>query len=78
MVHNTLQTSATQVLPKARGTAVAGFSSALFLGQSSGVAIAAPIINRAGTAPVFLIAAVLWPILAVWIAQRLKQHRQTG
>jgi predicted MFS family arabinose efflux permease len=73
-----LQTSATQVLPEARGTAVAGFSSALFLGQSTGVAIAAPIVNRSGTALVFLIAAVLWPILAIWIAQRLKQHRQTS
>jgi predicted MFS family arabinose efflux permease len=76
MLHNTLQTSATQVLPEARGTAVAGFSSALFLGQSTGVAIAAPIVNRSGTGPVFLIAAVLWPILAIWIARRLKHHRQ--
>jgi predicted MFS family arabinose efflux permease len=78
MLHNTLQTNATQVLPEARGTAVAGFSSALFLGQSTGVAIAAPIVNHSGTAPVFLLAAVLWPILAIWIARRLLQRRQTG
>jgi predicted MFS family arabinose efflux permease len=76
MLHNTLQTNATQVLPEARGTAVAGFSSALFLGQSTGVTIAAPIVNRSGTALVFLLAALLWPILAIWIAQRLKQHRR--
>jgi predicted MFS family arabinose efflux permease len=78
MLHNTLQTGATQVLPEARGTAVAGFSSALFLGQSTGVAIAAPIVNRSGTGLVFLIAAVLWPILAIWIARRLKHHQQAG
>jgi predicted MFS family arabinose efflux permease len=78
MLHNTLQTGATQMLPEARGTGVAGFSSALFLGQSTGVAIAAPIVNRNGAAPVFALAALLWPILAIWIAQRLKHHRQAG
>ena len=78
MLHNTLQTNATQVLPEARGTAVAGFSSALFLGQSTGVAIAAPIINHSGTAPVFVLAATLWPVLAIWIAWRLFKHRQAG
>ena len=45
MLHNTLQTHATQMLPEARGTGVAGFSSALFLGQSAGVALAAPIVR---------------------------------
>ena len=54
MLHNTLQTHATQMLPEARGTAVAGFSSALFLGQSAGVALAAPIVDRAGAPPVFV------------------------
>ena len=44
MLHNTLQTNATQMLPEARGTAVA-FSSALFLGQTAGVALAAPIVR---------------------------------
>jgi len=75
MVHNTLQTNATQMLPQARGTAVAGFSSALFLGTSAGVSLAAPIVDRAGGAPVFLLAAVLWPALALWI--RLKLGRRS-
>jgi YNFM family putative membrane transporter len=74
MVHNTLQTHATQMLPEARGTAVAGFSSALFLGQSVGVALAAPLVDRAGAVPVFVLAAVLWPALAVWV--RLKIGRR--
>jgi predicted MFS family arabinose efflux permease len=74
MVHNTLQTHATQMLPEARGTAVAGFSSALFLGQSAGVALAAPIVDRAGAVPVFVLAALLWPALALWI--RIKLGRR--
>ncbi len=67
MLHNTLQTNATQMMPEARGTAVAGFSSALFLGQSAGVALAAPVVDRAGAVPVFVLAALLWPVLALWV-----------
>jgi predicted MFS family arabinose efflux permease len=73
MVHNTLQTHATQMMPEARGTAVAGFSSALFIGQSLGVAIAALIVDRSGAVPVFLLAAVLWPLLAILIRARLPR-----
>ena len=36
MLHNTLQTNATQMTPQARGTAVAIFSSAIFIGQTIG------------------------------------------
>ena len=71
MLHNTLQTHATQMMPEARGTAVAGFSSALFLGQSAGVTLAAIIVDRSGAVPVFLLAAALWPMLALWIRARL-------
>ena len=78
MLHNTLQTNATQMMPEARGTAVAGFSSTLFLGQSTGVAIAAPIVNQAGTASVFALAAILWPILGLWIAHRIAVHRRAS
>jgi len=74
MLHNTLQTHATQMLPEARGTAVAGFSSALFLGASAGVTLAAPLVDRAGAAPVFVAAAVLWPLLAVWIRWQFRRH----
>jgi YNFM family putative membrane transporter len=72
MVHNTLQTNATQMLPQARGMAMAGFSSALFLGQSAGVALAALIVDRAGTVPDFVLMAALWPALGLWIWMRLK------
>jgi len=75
MVHNTLQTNATQMMPQARGTAVAGFSSALFLGTSAGVALAAPIVDRAGAVPVFVLMALLWPALALWVRWRLAQRQ---
>jgi MFS transporter, YNFM family, putative membrane transport protein len=74
MVHNTLQTHATQMLPEARGTGVAGFSSMLFLGQSAGVALAAPIVDLAGAPTVYVLIAALWPILALWIVRRLKNR----
>jgi predicted MFS family arabinose efflux permease len=74
MLHNTLQTNATQMLPEARGTAVAAFSSALFLGQSAGVTIAAPLYDHGSAAAVFGLAAVLWPLLAIWITRRLGRR----
>jgi predicted MFS family arabinose efflux permease len=74
LVHNTLQTNATQMLPEARGTAVAGFSSALFLGQSAGVALAAPVVDRAGAPTVFVIAAIAWPVMAFWILRQLPRR----
>ena len=74
MLHNTLQTNATQMLPQARGTAMAGFSAALYLGQSVGVAAAAPIVDRSGALPVFWLVAVLWPALAFWVAWRIGRR----
>ncbi len=52
MFHNTMQTNATQMAPSARGTAVSLFASALFLGQSVGVVLAASLIGRIGSGPV--------------------------
>ena len=57
MLHNTLQTNATQMTPEARGTAVAIFSSALYLGQTAGVAIGGVVFDRLTAVPLFLIAA---------------------
>jgi predicted MFS family arabinose efflux permease len=74
MLHNPLQTNATQMLPQARATAVAGFSAALFLGQSGGVALAAPVVDRAGAVPVFVAAAIMWAALAVWIRIRIGRR----
>jgi YNFM family putative membrane transporter len=74
MFHNTLQTVATQMTPQARGTAVSIFSSALYLGQTAGVALGALVIDRAGAVPIFLGTAVAFPLLAVWFAYKLRQR----
>src|SRR5690606_14489557 len=74
MVHNTLQVNATQMAPENRATALAVFSSALYLGQSIGVALAAPVVDRYGAAPVFIAAAILWPLLAFWFVGKLRRR----
>jgi predicted MFS family arabinose efflux permease len=74
MLHNTLQTNATQMTPQARGTAVALFSSALYLGQTAGVAVGALVIDRYSAVPLFVGAAILLPALAFWFAFELRQR----
>ena len=75
MLHNTLQTNATQMTPEARGTAVAIFSSALYLGQTAGVAVNGAIFDRFTAVPVFLIAAVILLALGLWFARALARRR---
>jgi MFS transporter, YNFM family, putative membrane transport protein len=75
MFHNTLQTKATQMTPEARGTAVAIFSSALYFGQTAGVAAGALVIDRLGAKPLFLGTAVAFPMLAIWFANQLRQRQ---
>ncbi len=74
MFHNTLQTNATQMAPQARGTAVAIFSSALYLGQTVGVATGGAIFDRYSAVPVFLGAGILLFALALWIAHQLRRR----
>ncbi len=65
MLHTTVQIHVTQVAPEERGSAVALFATFLFLGQASGVWLAARVVDAAGMAPVFLAAAVGLAALAV-------------
>jgi predicted MFS family arabinose efflux permease len=74
MMHNTLQTNATQMSPEARGTAVGLFSAALYLGQTAGVAIAAPVIDRIGAAPIFVVAAVALSAMGLYFSERLRRR----
>ena len=75
MLHNTLQTEATQMTPEARGTSVALFASMYFIGQTVGVALAAPVMDRYGARPLFVVSAVLLPALAFWFTRRLKRKK---
>lgn len=74
LVHNPLQVHATQFLPGARGTGVAMFATALFLSQSIGVALVAPVVDRWGLWPVCLSAAAAMQIAGVWLSIRLRQR----
>jgi MFS transporter, YNFM family, putative membrane transport protein len=74
MFHNTLQTKATQMTPQARGTAVAIFSSALYFGQTAGVAAGALVVDRLGATPLYLVTAVAFPVLAIWFAGELRRR----
>ncbi len=75
MLHNTLQTNATQMTPEARGTAVSLFSGSLYLGQTAGVAAAALVFDRSKGVPVFLAAAAALLALGLWFAHELKVRR---
>jgi predicted MFS family arabinose efflux permease len=72
MLHNTLQTNATQMAPQTRALGVSLFAFFLFLGQSLGVAAAAPVIDRWGASPVYLVAAVIIPVAALWFRAQLR------
>jgi len=74
MLHNSLQTEATQMIPEARGTALAMFASMLFIGQAAGVALAGPFFDRVGGPPLYLAAAFMLPIIAARFARALARR----
>jgi MFS family permease len=68
MLHGVLQARATEALPEARGTAVAGFAMSLFLGQSLGAIVFGTLIAAASFRLSFLVAAL--GVLAMALAIR--------
>lgn len=76
MLHNTLQTHATQMSQAARATAVTLFSSSLFMGQSLGVAVAAAIVDAGSAVPVFAVSAIALLVLAWWFAAQARTARR--
>jgi MFS transporter, YNFM family, putative membrane transport protein len=72
MLHNTLQTKATEMAPQARGAAVSFFAFCLFLGQASGVAAFGQAVDRIGYRPVMAGAGVGLFILACWFRRQLR------
>jgi predicted MFS family arabinose efflux permease len=71
LLHGVLQTRATEALPEARGTAMATFSMAIFLGQAMGAVAFGGLIVAAGFRPAFLIAAAAVLALALVIRRRV-------
>lgn len=74
MVHNTLQTNATQMAPERRGAAVSAFALTYFVGQSCGVALAGWAVPHIGTAGVTLIAALGIAVIGFQFANAKRRH----
>ena len=72
LMHNTMQTLATEMAPHARGTAISLFAFVLMTGQGLGVAIYGQIIDRFGYPPAYLLAAGVIALLATWFRSTLK------
>ena len=80
MFHNTMQASAAQMVPAARGMAVSFFASVLFLGQSVGVLIAASLVERIGSGSVIALGGGAMVALGVFFARALqrRQYRENA
>ena len=77
VMHNTLQTLATELAPSARGTAVALFVFSLMIGQGVGVAFFGRIIDRFGYTIAFQMIAVALVCLGFWFQRKLKTTDRT-
>ena len=79
MLHNCLQTEATELAPSARGSAVALFASALFLGQGVGPLIYGPLSRVAGHAGAYMLVALALALLGQVAMRRIVAgHPMTG
>jgi predicted MFS family arabinose efflux permease len=75
MFHNTLQTRATEMVPRARGTAIAVFAFCLFMGQAGGVAACGVAIRLLHYGWTFVISGAGLALLGYWFAARIEAHR---
>ena len=78
MLHNTLQTKATEMYPRARGTAISAFALSLFCGQAAGVALFGRVIAAFGYAPSFVTTGVALLLLAFFFASDLRRKSDDG
>ncbi len=78
LLHNTLQTKATEMYPRARGTAISAFALCLFCGQAVGVALFGRAIAAFGYAPAFVVTGIALLVLALFFATRLRRSRNDG
>ena len=74
MLHNTLQTNATQMAPEARGLAISLFAFCYFLGQAAGVAVCGWWVDAFGYNMVFAIAGIMLLIVALGFRAALAKR----
>ena len=77
MMHNTLQTHATQMAPERRGAAVASFAACFFLGQSVGVGTFGLLVGRTGTGWL-MVAGAAGVLATAWNFNRQRSLRRDG
>ena len=75
MFHGVLQARATEALPEARGTAVAAFALALFMGQGTGALAFGFLLATGGYREGFMAAAVAMTILTLWSRLSIPAQR---
>ena len=73
LIHNTIQTKASEIAPDARGSASALYASSWALGQASGVAALGVLVALVGYAPAILAAAVGFALLGFWLRFNLAR-----
>lgn len=73
-LHNTLQTHATQMAQRARGTAVSLFVCSLFLGQSIGVSAVSQFSQRSDLTTTFIVSAAGVLVLGIAFARSLEKR----
>ena len=72
MVHNTLQTNATQLAPEARGAAVSLFNACFFIGQAIGAAVIGLWVDRFGYGAALMATGVGLLALCWWFARSVE------
>jgi predicted MFS family arabinose efflux permease len=75
MLHNTLQTLATQMAPHARGLGVSMFATALFFGQGVGVLLATSLMEHWSASAVLSGAAAMMAGIGATVRWQLRQRR---
>jgi len=78
MLHNTLQTQATEMAPEARGSAVSAFAFSMFLSQALGVHLAGMLVGTLGYAWIFITAGIGLLGLAIWFSRRVEMPTPVG
>lgn len=76
MLHNTLQTNATQLSQAYRGTAVSMFASCLFIGQSFGVSAAAAMVGAGQARGLFIACAIVAVALGVGFSIAIDHRKR--
>ena len=74
MLHNSLQTQATELAPAARGASVALHASCFFAGQAVGPVVYGAGLGSIGAPATILAAAIMMGLIGFWTAHFLERH----